>query len=131
MKTTLLLAALLLSPIPLALAAPDSATAHLTVNAGTPGAPAWRECDLTVPLGANVGDLLDRAVATGCILEWSSATFAGYGRYVTSIDHVPGAFATYWAFYVDGEYAEFGIDSTQVAPGSTYQFTYEQWVVPL
>lgn len=122
---------LLLAPVPLAFAQADTVTAHLTVNVGTPDAPAWRDCDVTVPLGSNVGDLLDQAAEDGCILEWSYDTFGSYGRYVTSIDFVPGLVVTYWAFYVDGAYAEYGIDSTYVEEGGDYQFTYEQWLVPL
>lgn len=127
---TILLAALLLSA-PLAFAQADAVTAHLTVNAGTAAAPGWRECDVTVPDGANVGDLLDAAVDQDCILEWSYDTFAGFGRYVTSIDNVAGAAATYWAFRVNGQYSDLGIDSVVVQQGARYTFTYEQWVVPL
>lgn len=101
------------------------------MNAGTADAPGWRDCDVTVPEGANVGDLLDQAVEDGCILEWSHETYPGYGRYVASIDHVAGAVATYWAFRVDGAYSELGIDSTPVREGATYAFTYEQWAFPL
>lgn len=127
---TILFCALLLAA-PAAHAATDDVTVRLQVNAGHPALPGWRDCMVTVPAGSNVGDVLDQAEEDGCITQWSYDTFPGFGRYVTSIDHVPGAIATYWAFYVGGFYANEGIDDTIVAEGSTYKFTYEQWVVPL
>lgn len=131
MKTILLATLLLLAPIPLAGADADAITARLTVNAGTPAAPAWRDCDVTVPNGANVGALLDQAEADGCILEWDYDSYPGLGRYVVSIDHVGAQLPTYWAFRINGEYAQTGIDATSVQPGATYSFTYEQWVLAL
>lgn len=103
----------------------------MQVNAGNAAAPGWRDCDVSVPAGSNVGRVLDQAVADGCILMWDHATFAGFGRYVTCIDHVCEAVATYWAFRVNGAYSNTGIDDTIVEGGSTYKFTYEQWVVPV
>lgn len=131
MKTTLLLAILLLSPTFAIAAANDSVTVTLQVNAGVATGPAWRDCDVTVPAGSSVGDVLDQAEADGCILEWSYAEYPGYGRYVTSIDHVSEAVATYWAFRADGEYSQTGVDETFPLGGETYLFTYEQWAVML
>lgn len=129
---TLALAALLLIPAFLpGASSSDSVTVTLQVNAGAASAPAWRDCAVTVPAGSNVGDVLDQAEADGCILEWSYAEYPGYGRYVTSIDHVSEAVATYWAFRVDGAYSDAGIDDTYPVGGETYLFTYEQWAVML
>lgn len=132
MKTTVALLALLLLPacIPFA-AGSDAVTVTLQVNAGISSAPAWRDCGVTVPAGSNVGDVLDQAVADGCILAWSAAEFPGFGRYVTSIDHVTEAVATYWAFRFNGEYSQTGIDATFVFGGETILFTYEQWIAQL
>lgn len=33
---------------------------------------------------------------------------------------------TYWAFYVNGEYASTGVDSTPVNEGDTYEFKVEK-----
>ena len=33
---------------------------------------------------------------------------------------------TYWAFYVNGEYAQTGVDSTNVTAGDTYSFKVEK-----
>jgi hypothetical protein len=32
----------------------------------------------------------------------------------------------YWAFYIDGEYASVGVDSTNIEDGKTYSFKYEK-----
>jgi hypothetical protein len=103
----------------------------LVVDLGAPATPDYATCALVVPEEANVGDVLDQAVATGCIDEWSSASFPGFGRYVTSIDNVQEAVVTYWAFRVNGEYSSSGIDATLALEGDVFQFTYEQWPVPL
>ncbi len=51
-----------------------------------------------------------------------------YGLFVTTVDGVTYDYDTdgkYWAFYVDGEYASAGVDSTEVAADSTYSFRAE------
>jgi hypothetical protein len=126
---TVILATLLLSSLALPLAGaqtPVTVTLQVGTYAGN-----HRDCAVTVPAGSNVGDVLDQAVEDGCLLSWSSQEFPGYGRYVDCIDYVCGALLTYWAFYVDGGYANFGIDATIVEPGATYGFRYEQFLVPL
>jgi hypothetical protein len=127
-KTILVLIALAAT-----LAAPPAQATDVTVHLDVTvlNAAPLADCDVTVPAGSNVGVVLDQAVEDGCILEWSNASFPGFGRYVTSIDHVHEAVATYWAFYVDGEYSDFGIDSTFVEEGASYRFDYTQWVVPV
>lgn len=52
-----------------------------------------------------------------------------YGLYVKKVNGITADFdvdQTYWAFYVDGEYAMTGVDSTEVAAGSTYSFKVEK-----
>lgn len=51
-----------------------------------------------------------------------------YGLYVTTVDGNTLNWDTdgmYWAFYVDGEYATLGVDSTPVEAGVTYEFKAE------
>ncbi len=52
-----------------------------------------------------------------------------YGLYVTSVCGIELIWSEenphYWAFYVDGAYAETGVDSTPVTEGSTYLFKAE------
>lgn len=51
-----------------------------------------------------------------------------YGLYVKTVDGLTLDYETdgkYWAFYVDGEYAMAGVDSTDITDGSTYAFKPE------
>lgn len=50
-----------------------------------------------------------------------------YGLYVKTIGGVRADYTldgAYWAFYIDGEYAMTGVDSTDITDGSTYAFVY-------
>lgn len=115
--------------VPAAAGADGRVNANLDV--GFFGAVPYKSCSVTVADGTNVGGLLDAAVAAGCLESWEAASFPGFGRYVTSIDGIPETAATYWAFYVDGAYSDYGIDDTTVLDGHTYEFQYEQWAVPV
>ena len=51
-----------------------------------------------------------------------------YGLYVKTVDGITVDYDTdgkYWAFYVDGEYAQSGVDSTEFTAGSEYSFRVE------
>lgn len=51
-----------------------------------------------------------------------------YGLYVKTVNGITVDYDTdgkYWAFYIDGEYASTGVDSTPVTEGSTYSFKVE------
>lgn len=51
-----------------------------------------------------------------------------YGLYVDTVDGITVDYDTdgkYWAFYVDGEYAQSGVDSTEITAGSQYSFRVE------
>ena len=51
-----------------------------------------------------------------------------YGLYVKTVNGITLDYDTdgkYWAFYIDGEYAMTGVDSTDVVDGSTYKFAAE------
>lgn len=48
-----------------------------------------------------------------------------YGLYVKYVDGVRADYdldGKYWAFYIDGEYAVTGVDSTSIQDGSVYTF---------
>lgn len=48
-----------------------------------------------------------------------------FGLYVTSVNGITADWDTekaYWAFYIDGEYALSGVDSTAVTAGAVYTF---------
>lgn len=52
-----------------------------------------------------------------------------YGLYVTTVDGTTLDYdndGMYWAFYIDGEYASTGVDSTEVTAGAEYAFKAEK-----
>ncbi len=52
-----------------------------------------------------------------------------YGLYVKSVNGIVADYnvdGTYWAFYVDGEYAMSGVEKTDIVEGSTYSFKVEK-----
>lgn len=52
-----------------------------------------------------------------------------YGLYVKTVNGITADYdvdGTYWAFYIDGEYASTGVDATDITAGSTYAFKVEQ-----
>lgn len=51
-----------------------------------------------------------------------------YGLYVKTVNGITADYdvdGTYWAFYVDGEYATTGVDATEVVSGASYAFKVE------
>ena len=69
-----------------------------------------------------VGDaLLDLELITGDDGE--------FGLYVKSVNGITADYEvdqTYWAFYVNGEYATAGVDATAIEEGTTYSFKVEK-----
>ena len=52
-----------------------------------------------------------------------------YGLYVKTVNGITADYdvdQTYWAFYVNGEYATAGVDSTTIEEGATYSFKVEK-----
>ena len=50
-----------------------------------------------------------------------------YGLYIKSVNGIVADFdvdQSYWAFYIDGEYALSGVDTTQITEGAIYQLVY-------
>lgn len=61
-------------------------------------------------------------------LELIAGEESEYGLYVKTVNGITADFDTdgvYWAFYVDGEYALTGVDSTPVTAGAAYAFKLE------
>ena len=50
----------------------------------------------------------------------------GYVKTVNGITADYDADGVYWAFYVNGEYAVSGVDSTPIAEGESYSFKVEK-----
>lgn len=69
-----------------------------------------------------VGDaLLELGLITGDVGQ--------YGLYVKTVNGITADYdvdQTYWAFYVNGEYAMTGVDTTNIEAGSTYSFKVEK-----
>ena len=52
-----------------------------------------------------------------------------FGLYIKTVNGVTADYdvdQTYWAFYINGEYASTGVDSTPVTAGDTYSFKVEK-----
>lgn len=52
-----------------------------------------------------------------------------YGLYVKEVNGLSADFdkdGTYWAFYIDGEYAMSGVDLTEIEEGKVYSFKVEK-----
>ena len=52
-----------------------------------------------------------------------------YGLYVKKVNGIVADYdvdQTYWAFYIDGEYAMTGVDVTEITEGSTYMMKVEK-----
>lgn len=51
-----------------------------------------------------------------------------YGLYVKTVNDITADYdkdGKYWAFYIDGEYASTGVDSTKITDGASYSFKVE------
>ena len=71
---------------------------------------------------STVGDAL---LAEGLIEGEEGA----YGLYVKKVNGILADYdvdQTYWAFYINGEYAMSGVDSTPIEEGATYSFKVEK-----
>jgi len=52
-----------------------------------------------------------------------------YGLYIKSVNGITADYdkdQTYWAFYIDGEYAQSGVDTTPITEGSSYMLKVEK-----
>ncbi len=51
-----------------------------------------------------------------------------YGLYITSVLGMSADYEAdqaYWAFYINGDYANTGVDTTTILPGDSYELRYE------
>lgn len=52
-----------------------------------------------------------------------------YGLYIKSVNGITAIYeedATYWAFYINGEYAQTGVELTPIVDGESYMLKVEQ-----
>ena len=62
-------------------------------------------------------------------LELIAGEDGEFGLYVKEVNGITADYdvdQTYWAFYVDGEYAMSGVDATTIEDGKTYAFKVEK-----
>ena len=62
-------------------------------------------------------------------LELIEGDVGEYGLYVTVVNGITADYnvdGTYWAFYINGEYAMTGVDMTDITAGDTYSFKVEK-----
>ena len=63
---------------------------------------------------------------TGASCQDTPLTFLNTSKTVNGITADYDVDQTYWAFYVDGEYAMTGVDATDIVEGSQYMFKVEK-----
>ncbi len=73
----------------------------------------------------------DKAIVGEALLDCGliAGDDGDYGLYVKTVNGVTADYDTdgaYWAFYVDGQYAQSGVDTTNIEEGKTYTFKYEK-----
>ena len=76
--------------------------------------------DLAAGIGVHDGG--EALLAEGLIAGSESE----YGLYINTVNGIIADWdkdQTYWAFYVNGEYATTGVDSTEITEGATYGLT--------
>ena len=62
-------------------------------------------------------------------LELISGEAGAYSLYVKEVNGIKADYdtdGTYWAFYINGEYAMTGVDTTDITKGYTYSFKVEK-----
>lgn len=62
-------------------------------------------------------------------VELIEGEISEYGLFVKSVNGITADYdvdQTYWAFYVNGEYATAGVDMTTIEEGATYSFKVEK-----
>ena len=73
----------------------------------------------------------DKTTVGDALLELNLITGeeGAYGLYVKTVNGITADYdvdQTYWAFYVNGEYATAGVDATDIEAGATYSFKVEK-----
>ena len=73
----------------------------------------------------------DQDTVGAALEEWSiiAGEDSDFGLYVKTINNITADYDTdgsYWAFYIDGEYAQTGVDSTEINEDAVYTFQVEK-----
>lgn len=62
-------------------------------------------------------------------LDLIAGETSSYGLYVKTVNGITADYdtdKTYWAFYINGEYAPTGVDATNITAGASYSFKVEK-----
>ena len=76
-----------------------------------------------------MGKLITKIAAERDDLELIAGEEGEFGLYVKTVNGITADYdvdQTYWAFYVDGEYAMSGVDVTTIEEGKTYALKVEK-----
>ena len=73
----------------------------------------------------------DKEIVGEALLELGliSGDEGDYGLYVKTVNRITADYdtdQTYWAFYINGEYASSGVDQTSIEEGAVYSFKVEK-----
>lgn len=81
--------------------------------------------DKTVTFTVNTdADTVGTALIDNGIIEGEDGL---YGLYIKKVNGVVADYdvdQSYWSFYIDGEYAMSGVDTTEIAEGAVYSLVY-------
>ena len=71
----------------------------------------------------------DRSIVGDALTDHGliSGEEGAYGMYIKSVNGITADYdvdQAYWAFNINGEYAMTGVDTTEIAEGTTYQLVY-------
>lgn len=78
----------------------------------------------------NITVKTDNETVGGALLELGiiEGEQGSYGLYVTHVNGIPAIYeedGTYWAFYINGEYAVTGVELTPIVAGDSYKLIVE------
>ncbi len=62
-------------------------------------------------------------------LELISGEMGDYGLYIKEVNKITADYdtdGTYWAFYINGEYASSGVDTTDIVEGQSYELKVQK-----
>ncbi len=73
----------------------------------------------------------DKTVVGDALLEHEliAGEDGAYGLYIKNVNGITADYdvdGSYWAFYIDGEYAMTGVDTTEIVEGSVYMLKVEK-----
>ena len=74
--------------------------------------------------GMNVTVEMSNANSSGASLTYQSTQYCPYGSFVNTINGITAASGYYWALYVNGVFAQFGIDFQQLNANDNVVFVY-------